>query len=344
MMPSKDWETINDDWAEHDMARGAQSGDSYPGVLAARYGKVANLTDFVRKAQMMNYESYRAMYEGRNAKMFHPTTAIITWMSNPAQPSFVWQLYHYDLEPNSSLFAVKCAGEPVHIQFNEDTGNLEVINNLPRRLTDAVARVSVYLLDGSLAAQYQTKVTAEASSAINLGPVRFPDLLTATHFLKLELSDAQGKIVSSNFYWRAEPGYPDVLTDLDKMAAVPIEFQVVRTDANGKRLLTLTVHNPTAHIALMAHLQLRRQHSGERVLPGYYSDNYFSLVPNEIKTITIEADLSAFKGDDPLITVDGWNVTVVPADLHDVEIQPNLDAQPDHSPVTGLPFETRNLR
>jgi hypothetical protein len=265
-------------------------------------------------------------------------------MSHPAQPSFVWQLYHYDLEPNSSLFAVKKAGEPVHIQFNEADGDLEVINNLPQPLTNAVARVSVYLLDGTLATLYETKVTAEASSATSLGPVKFPSLLTATHFLKLELEDAQGKGLSSNFYWRGEPGYPDVLSDLDKMPAVPIEFQVARSDANGKRVLTLTLHNPTTHIALMAHLQLRRQHSGERVLPVFYSDNYVSLTANEFKTITIEADLSAFRGDDPQVTVDGWNVTVVPTNLHDVEIVPNLDAQPDHWPVTGLPFQTVGLR
>jgi mannosylglycoprotein endo-beta-mannosidase len=30
MMPKKDWETINDDWAEHDLAKGAQGGDKYP--------------------------------------------------------------------------------------------------------------------------------------------------------------------------------------------------------------------------------------------------------------------------------------------------------------------------
>ena len=71
------------------------------------------------------------MYEGRNAQLFHPTTAVITWMSNPAQPSFVWQIYHYDLEPMSSFFAVMQAGEMVHIQFNEANGELQVINNLP---------------------------------------------------------------------------------------------------------------------------------------------------------------------------------------------------------------------
>jgi len=284
------------------------------------------------------------MYEGRMARLFTPCSGVLTWMSNPAQPSFVWQLYHYDLEPNSSLFAVKSAGEPVHIQFNESNGNLEVINNLPRPLTGALARVSIYLLDGALASRYETKVTAEPSSAINLGPVKFPDLLASTHFLKLELDDAEGKIISTNFYWRGEPGYPDVLTDLNSLPVVPIEFQITRKDVEGKRVLTLVLHNPTANIALMTHLQLRRQHSGERVLPVYYSDNYVSLTANEFKTITIEADLSAFKGDDPLLMVDGWNVTVVPGNLHDVEIAPNADAQPDHWPVSGLPFQTVGLR
>src|ERR1039458_3732763 len=27
MMPQKDWETINDDWAEHDLTKGNQHGD-----------------------------------------------------------------------------------------------------------------------------------------------------------------------------------------------------------------------------------------------------------------------------------------------------------------------------
>ena len=66
MMPQKDWETINNDWAQHDLAEGAQHGDVYPYILAGRYGRVAILADFVRKAQMMNYEAFRAMYEGRN--------------------------------------------------------------------------------------------------------------------------------------------------------------------------------------------------------------------------------------------------------------------------------------
>jgi hypothetical protein len=344
MMPKKDWESINDDWAEHDLAKGNSGSENYPAELAARYGKVANLADFVRKAQLMNYEAYRAMYEGRNAKMFHPTTAIITWMSNPAQPSFVWQLYHYDLEPNASLFAVKHANELVHIQFNEASGALEVINNLPEPFADAVAHVSVYHLDGSPASQYDVKVTAPPSSVTSLGPIEFPATLTTTHFLKLDLRDAEGKLVSSNFYWRAQPGYPDVFTDLDKLPTVTLEAQLEEKDEKGLRLITIKLHNPTTQIALMAHLQLRRAHSGERVLPVFASDNYISLVGDESRTITLEADASEFKGDDALVVVDGWNVSVSPASWSGVSIAPNLEALPDHWPTTGLPYQTVGLR
>jgi beta-galactosidase/beta-glucuronidase len=343
MMPEKDWETITDDWAEHDFAKGASGSDTYPAMIAARYGKIANLADFVRKSQLANYEAFRAMYEGRNAQMFHPTTGVLTWMSNPAQPSFVWQLYHYDLEPNSSLFAVKKASELVHIQFNESTGELEVVNNLPDPLANAMAHISIYNLDGSVAYQHDYPVTAPPSLTTNLGPVEFPPTLSSVHFLKLELHDAAGKLVSDNFYWRALPEHQDDLTDLNKLPLATLEAQVTRKDADGKTLVTVTLHNPTAGLAVMAHLQLRR-HSGERVLPVYYSDNYVSLTPNESKTITIEADQKNLLGQDALVVVDGWNVQITPASAAGVAIAPNVEAQVSHWPVTGLPFQTVGLR
>jgi hypothetical protein len=177
-----------------------------------------------------------------------------------------------------------------------------------------------------------------------LGNVEFPATLSSVHFLKLELKDAQGKLISSNFYWRAQPEHPDDLTDLNKLPSVTVEAQLERKDTDGKRVVTVTLRNPSANIALMAHLQLRRQRSGERVLPVYASDNYVSLVPNESRTITLEADVSAFNKEDALVVVDGWNVTVAPASAHDVDIAPNLDAQPSHWPTTGLPFQTTDLR
>jgi hypothetical protein len=344
MMPKKDWETINDDWAEHDLAKGNGAGDLYPGQIAARYGKIANLADFVRKAQLANYEAFRAMYEGRNAQLFHPTTAIITWMSHPAQPSFMWQIYHYDLEPMSSFFAVMHAGELVHIQFNEANGQLQVINNLPDAVKDATAYLDVYNLDGTLAYEHQTKVTAEPDVATNLGAIEFPATVSPVHFIKLDLVDAKEKLLSSNFYWHSLPEHPDDLTDLNKLPTVTLEAKVASADSNGNRTLTVTLHNPSRNIALMAHMQLRRQKSGERVLPVSYSDNYLSLTPNETRTIIIEAAISDFKGETAQLVFDGWNVTVAPAEFNDVSVAPNLEADPARSPLTGLPFQTVGLR
>jgi hypothetical protein len=338
MMPENDWETINDDWAEHDFAKGASGGDSYPGMIAERYGKVVNLADFVRKSQLANYEAFRAMYEGRNAKLFHPTTGIITWMSNPAQPSFVWQLYHHDLEPNSALFAVKKAAEPVHIQLNESNGEVEVINNLDTELEKAHAHLSIYKLDGSAAYSRDFDVSAAASVATSLGVVDWPAGLSAVHFVKLELRDADGKLVSENFYWRALPEHQDDLKALGELPTVMLEAKAARRDVAGKSFLDVTLHNPGGQVALMAHLQLRRKGDEGRVLPVYYSDNYVSLVPNESRTITIEAATADLKGEAALVLVDGWNVGVAGSSSAGVDVGVNVGAQVDHWPVTGLPM------
>jgi hypothetical protein len=338
MMPEKDWESMNDDWAEHDLAIGASGGEGIRETIENRYGEIKNLADFVRKAQLLNYETFRAIYEGREARMFHPATGVIIWMSNPAQPSFVWQIYHHDLEPNASLFAVKEACEPVHILLNEKTGDLMVINNHPNALTDARAHISIYNLDGSLAAGRDLKVKADPSAATDLGPLVLPDNLSSVYFVKLELHDVDGRLLSDNFYWHALAEHQDDLRDLNQLPVVTLDTQVARHDVGGKCLLDVTLHNPGTSVALMAHLQLRRQTADERVLPVYYTGNYVSLTPGESKTITVEAALSDLNGEKPLVAIDGWNIGVTPASGPDAAVALNVDAQVDHWATTGLPI------
>jgi len=335
MMPPKDWNTINDDWAEHDLARGAQGGDWYPNTLAARYGRPRSLADFVRKAQMMNFESYRAMYEGRNAKLFRPTTGVLTWMSNPAQPSFVWQLYSWDLEPNASLFGTRRACEPVHVQRNESDGHVIIVNSTPRPLVGVTAKTSVYNLDGRLAYAHLDTVTAAPSAATDTGAVALPAALSPVHFVKVELRDAQRKLLSENFYWRADPAHPDDLRALDTLPLVTLTAAATRRDVGGKCLLSVALRNPSKSVALMAHLQLRRARSGARVLPVFYSDNYVSLLPGEARTVTVEASASDLGGEAPLLALDGWNVTVKPmavASASAVRVVPNTAALAPNAP------------
>ena len=333
MMPQKDWETINDDWAQHDMARGAQMGDRYPHEIAARYGPVRNLADFVRKAQLMNYEAYRAMYEGRNAEMFKQTTGIITWMSHPAQPSFVWQLYHYDLEPNASLYGAKKAAEQVHVQLNEANGAIQIVNNRGEALTNVSVKEREYTVDGKVASE-KTYPVAEvpASTTFKAGQNRV-EVRQDLYFLKLDLTDADGKLLSTNFYWQNVA--QDDFTGLEKMPTVTLDVTAASRVEGAKTLIDITVKNSTQSVALMTHLQLHQGLAGPRVLPVFYSDNYLSLVPGESRTVTIEAATSDLGGKTPAVLVDGFNVDVKPVEWA-VEIGPNVNAQPMHWPKSSL--------
>lgn len=329
MMPSDDWNVINDDWAEHDFCKGAQEGNLYPGILDQRYGQITTLADFVRKAQLADYESFRAMYEGRFAKLFHPVTAIITWMSDPAQPSFVWQLYSHDLEPNSALFAVRKACEPVHIQMNQNNWHVMVINNKPEALTGLKATTMVFDLDGTLKYSHTERLTAAPSAATDLGEIAFPDDLSVVHFVKLELRGAHDHLISDNFYWRAAPSRPDDFQALNQLPKVALDIHAKAHEKHGRLLVTVSVHNPTRAVALMAHLQLRQAESGQRVLPVYYSDNYISLLPGETRSLTIDAAAADLNGEKPLLAVDGWNVTAnaVSGSGSRVAVLPNTQAQ-----------------
>ncbi len=330
MMPAKDWEVINDDWAEHDFCGGAQQGDRYPYIITDRYGPIASLPDFVRKAQLANYECFRAMYEGRFAKLFHPETGVITWMSSPAQPSFVWQLYSHDLEPNGSLYGTRKACEPVHIMMNQADWHVMVVNNTAEPLRGVTARTTVYNLDGSLQYTHSDAATAAPSAATDLGAIAFSNGLSAVHFVKLDLLDGKGRLLSDNFYWRAATGDEDNFQALNALPTVALDIQATRHDTGGKCIMDVVLRNPSQTIALMSHLQLRKARSGQRVLPVFYSDNYLSLLPGDRKTITVEAATSDLDGDAPLLAVDGWNVTVNPTSASGsraVAVAPNMEAQ-----------------
>jgi beta-mannosidase len=309
-MPTNDTENFpNDDWAEHDLARGADNGNTYVNTIGARYGDISgknfSLAKFVHEAQMADYEAYRAMYEGREAQLFTGSTAVLTWMSNPAQPSTTWQLYSYDLEPFASFFATRKACEPVHIIMNQSNFHLMLINHTAKTLDGLKARCRVLNMDGSVVSDTSTPASAKPSSVTDLGAIAFPPGLSAVHFVKTELLDAQGKLISDNFYWRGNNA-----NDLTALASLPpanIEGNIVRHDAGGMFFLDVTLTNTSKVVALMTHIQLRKEISNQRVLPVFYDDNYISLLPGESRTIKVEAALNDLGVDIPAVAVDGWN-------------------------------------
>ena len=80
-------------------------------------GRPTYLTDYLRKAQYLNYEGMRAMFEAFEANRFE-ATGIIQWMYNASWPKLWWQLYDYYLMPTGAFYGARIANEPLHISYN----------------------------------------------------------------------------------------------------------------------------------------------------------------------------------------------------------------------------------
>jgi hypothetical protein len=323
-IPPSDWGSFNDDWTEHDMCQ-----FNYFPALTSRFGPIEDTADFVRKAQLADNETYRAIFEGRNARMFDPYTGVMIWMSNPAQPSLVWQIYSYDLEPDSAYFGAMHACEMVHVQMTP-TGQVQVINNTPREQSDLKVAAAIYDLNGKRVAERSTVLSAGPSAPSTAFQIEWPNDLTPVHFVKLTLTNASGKLVSTNFYWHTTTGQDCSL--LQTLPTASIDVKASRRDVHGRMQLTTVLSNRTNAVALMAHLQLRRS-TGGRVLPVYYSDNYVSLLPGESRTVTIEAAVADLHDAAPVLFVDGWNVTAAAWNGRGVSVRPNVDTGLAHVPI-----------
>jgi len=301
----------NDTWALRCLVGGNGNPVDKPfeKMITQRYGAYGSLADFVRKAQMANYEAYRAMYEARMSRLFDPSTAILVWMSNPAQPSFVWQIYDYTLEPFSAFFGVQKACEPVHIMMTQDDFRLMLVNHSAKALEGYRYRVRLLNLDGATVYdQTRPAPLAAESKATELGALPAAEGLSPVHFVKLELLDAAGRRVSENFYWKE--ARQDDLRALERMPEAELEAAVARRDENGRAKLVVTLRNPGRQVAVLTHLQLRHGATKARVLPVFYSDNYVSLAGGESRTVTIEAAAKDLGAARPLLMIDGWNVKV----------------------------------
>ena len=116
--PADQWPP-NDTWAYHDWHQSG-NGDVAPfmATLDREFGSASNLEDFERKAQMLNYEVHRAIFEGFNAHLWNPNSGRMLWMTQPAWPSTMWQILSSDYDTQASFYGVKKGSEPIHVQLN----------------------------------------------------------------------------------------------------------------------------------------------------------------------------------------------------------------------------------
>ena len=289
------------DWCTH----GNQRVDTYQAAIEQRLGVSSGLDDFCTKAQFVNYENIRAMFEGWNTKLWNDASGLMLWMSNPAHHSTVWQTYDYDLDVNGTYYGARKGCEAVHIQASLTDWQVLAANHTSQALTGATATAELYDLAGNtLAAPQSQTVSVGPSSAAPAFTVAFGASMPSPHLLRLRLTGQQGQRLSENLYWRYRSAGD--MQALNKLPQVPVSATVRSAGAASAGQLTATLQNNGRAVAAMVVLSLRDQRTGHRVLPAFYSDNYLWLLPGESRDITVSwSDRAPVV---PQVLVNGYNL------------------------------------
>src|SRR5262249_26090906 len=131
-----------------------------------------------------------------------------------------------------------------------------------------------------------------------------PKISTA-HFLRLTLTNSGGDIVSTNTYFLSTK--PDVLdyqreikddwaitpcssyadfTQLESLPKVDLELHGFNVKRRGaENWADVSVRNTSSAIALLTRVKMTVGKDGDEIVPVRWSDNYFTLLPGESRTV-----------------------------------------------------------
>jgi len=152
-----------------------------------------------------------------------------------------------------------------------------------------------------------------------------PENISATYFLRLRLLSLNGQILSRNFYWlSAKPdvlewektewfftpmtGYADY-SALETLPKVALRSTLRVQPAGEEETGHVTLDNPSKTLAFLVRLRILRGKGGEEVLPVFWEDNYFSLLPGEKRSVAVRYSRKDLGGAKPALAIDGWNIS-----------------------------------
>ena len=296
---------LDSTWAEH----GAWDDNNYAfrgydNAIRTLYGKPKSVEDYARKAQFVNANSYRAMFEAANHRMWDITSGVMLWKLNDCWPSVLWQLYDWYLCQNAAYYYSQKAMEPIHIQMNANNNNISVINTRHTMLDSLVYEADVV--------DFDMKRVWYKTGMIDVGADMYKELflipkglkLTPVYFVKLSLKNKDGMMLSENTYWLSSETKPDY-SSLANLEPVPVEISASGETTGKEYHITVKLTNNTDRLSFFNRLVITKGEDGEEVLPTFWDSNFIILFPGEEKTITATLEIKDLDGADPFLSIDG---------------------------------------
>ncbi|MBN2175474.1 MAG: hypothetical protein JW731_15195 [Bacteroidales bacterium] len=322
---------INDTWFMHAGAwpNNCSLGDIQL-ALEKRYGPSTNIEDFVRKAHLAHYENVRAQFESFAACGWASHKMTVYWMLNSHWPSFYGNLIDYYMSPGGVYYGAKKGLQPLSVVFDSyatgdnSRANIIIFNQTPSDVHGLRVRVRIYDLDGKLRDDRSVDDISVSFNGTNqaMSLPRYPGS-TPVYFVRCQLFDKHGKLIIENNYWKSQkdddvgPRKNDYYTSLQQekwadmialntMPAANVEIKAQKKKAGNESYITISLHNPTAHIAFFERATICAEKDGNEILPIQYDDNYVTIFPGE----TTEIQATLWKGAEPAwVKLEGYNTT-----------------------------------
>lgn len=307
-MPAPDRWPISDTWAYHDWHFGG-NGDTAPLLqhIEEQFGAGTSLEDFERKAQMFNYVDHRAIFEGFTQHLWSPNSGRMLWMTQPAWPSNMWQIFSSDYDTQASFYAVKKASEPLHAQLDLSDYTVAAVNTTRTPSPGVVLKARVFSLTNKLLLEREQSLDLKENTVTPLFKLGLGQIFTQEPIVLVELrmTDASGSEVSRNVYWLAEKerGY----RGLNSLPPATLTTHATQKTVGKENVIEFRISNIGQTAALMLKGTLLTA-KGERILPAYFSDNYVSLLPGEQQTLTVRYPSSSYPQGDVGFSLRGWNM------------------------------------
>lgn len=287
-------------------------------VIDHKYGAAKDLDDYLLKADLINYDGTRAMFEAFRVNI-DKTTGLVQWMLNSAWPSLYWQLYDYYMIPTASYYSVKKANEPLQLIYNYGDNSVCAVNESGEAIKNYQAIIYIYDIESKLIKKEEIKLDLDDRKSTKLYTVSFAG---TNSFLFLELKDEKNKLLVDNVYalsskpdeyiwnktsWVHTPlkSYAN-FKQLSNLKQVKPEVQVDKKEKGQDYIYTIKIKNPSKEILFFTHLKLKDK-EGNMLQPVFWSDNYISLMPGQEKTLKTEVAKKIVLKKNPQIEIKGWN-------------------------------------
>lgn len=309
MMATEDLWPMGDAWFYHDYLMGEWGKNpfmlSYKEAIDRLFGPSDNLDDFCRKAQLVNYDSYRAIFESWNSRLWNNTSGVLLWMSHPAWSSMVWQTYTSDYDTPGAYFGAKKACHPLHIQMNLKTNAVDLINTSLDTSLRLVANAEIYSLQGKLLNIQQRsglKVTPNSRQEIFvLDTTSVAGIIDEVYFVKLYLKNAKGRLLDDNTYICSRAA-DQTLKSINTLSRASLQVSVLYHRRQGKEMQgRIRVRNNSSVPAIGVRLSLKE------ILPAYFTDGCFTLMPEEAKELDFHYSANVAH-DDRILLIEGYNI------------------------------------